>query len=228
MEITTSANNDHFNYIAFFDLDRTITKAISGRAIVQRAIRRGLMSWTDFAKAIYLGVSYRLGVADPVKIVTKMTAWVKGLSEKALADLCSEVVKEVMLPSIYHEVFHELKMHRSKNAKTVILSSSLVPICKEIADYLHMDDFICSRLEIRGGYFTGRPEGNLCFGEEKLLRLKGYCESNNSKVNESWYYGDSISDLPALKIVGVPVCVNPDRKLHKAAKENGWRICLWK
>lgn len=228
MEITTSANNDSFNYIAFFDLDRTITKAISGRAIAQRAIKRGLVKWTDSAKAIYLGASYRLGVADPVKIMIKMTTWVKGLSEKALADLCSEVVKEVMLSSIYHEVFDELKMHRSKNAKTVILSSSLVPICKEIADYLNMDDFICSRLEVRDGYFTGRLEGNLCFGEEKLVRIKGYCELNNSKVNESWYYGDSISDLPALKIVGVPVCVNPDRKLHKAAGENGWRICFWK
>ena len=228
MEITTSANNNTFDYIAFFDLDRTITKAISGRVIAQRAIKGGLMKWTDSVKAIYLGASYRLGVADPVKIVIKMTAWVKGLNEKVLVDLCSEVVKEVMLSSIYHEVFDELKMHRSNNAKTVILSSSLVPICKEIADYLHMDDFICSSLEVRHGYFTGRSEGNLCFGEEKLVRLKAYCESNNSKVNESWYYADSVSDLPALEIVGVPVCVNPDRKLHKAAKENGWRICFWK
>lgn len=186
------------------------------------------MNWTDFAKAVFLGASYRLGVSDPVKIMTKMTAWVKGQSEKSLEDLCLEVVNEVMLSSIYHEVFDELKMHRSKNGKTVILSSSLVPVCREIAGFLNMDDFICSRLEIRDGYFTGRPEGNLCFGEEKLVRLKEYCELNNSKVTESWYYGDSISDLPALKIVGVPVCVNPDRKLHKAAKENGWRICYWK
>jgi HAD superfamily phosphoserine phosphatase-like hydrolase len=109
----------------------------------------------------------------------------------------------------------------------VILSSALKPICIEIAKILDIDDIICSDLEVKDGYLTGRPIGRLCFGEEKMIRLKEYCERNNAQASEAWYYGDSITDLPALSIVGNPVCVNPDNKLRMVAGKRGWRILHW-
>jgi HAD superfamily hydrolase (TIGR01490 family) len=228
MEIITSTRNKEFNYIAFFDLDLTITKAISGRVLAQRAFKKGLMNRSDIANAIFLGLAYRIGFADPVKTMEKMLGWVKGMPEHVLKELCSEVVRDIMLPSVHSEVFDELKMHRSENATTVILSSSLVQICKEVADSLDIDDVICSMLEVKNGFLTGRPVGNLCYGVEKLIRLKEYCEKNNNRIEDSWYYGDSISDLPALEVVGHPVCINPDKKLFKAAKKNRWIIYFWK
>jgi phosphoserine phosphatase len=46
----------------------------------------------------------------------------------------------------------------------------------------------------------------------------------NYSLSEAYYYGDSISDLSALEVVGHPVCVQPDRKLSRIAHKNGWRI----
>jgi HAD superfamily hydrolase (TIGR01490 family) len=132
------------------------------------------------------------------------------------------------LPSVHPEVKPEIKFHKEKNAKVVILSSSLVPICREIAAYLEIDDIICSDLEIINGSCTGRTAGPVCFGKEKVVRLKEYCEKNNNTLEKAWYYGDSISDLPALSIVGFPVCINPDKKLKKVAKARNWRIYNWK
>jgi len=227
MEITTSAGNNSFSYIAFFDLDRTITRAISGRALARRALRKGFMKGSDIALAAYLGIAYRLGLADPVKIMEKMTGWVKGLPEQALADLCSEINRDVMLPSIHPEVIDELKMHNAKNAKTVILSSTLEPICKEVANHLGIDDIICSKLEVVNGYLTGRPVGRLCYGDEKLNKIQNYCEINNSSPEKSWYYADAFADRPALSFVGFPVCINPDRKLAREAQRKGWTILIW-
>jgi HAD superfamily hydrolase (TIGR01490 family) len=133
----------------------------------------------------------------------------------------------VLLPSIHAEVTDELKMHKSNNAKLVILSSSLEQICQGVADRLKMDGIICSRLEVSNGHMTGRPEGVLCYGKEKLIRLKEYCEKNNNKTEEAWYYADSISDLPALEVVGHPVCINPDRQLREKAAGKGWTIYKW-
>jgi HAD-superfamily subfamily IB hydrolase, TIGR01490 len=226
---TTSTREDKGGrYIAFFDLDRTITKAISGRALARGALRKGILKSSDLAIGLYFAIFYRLRLADPVMIMEKMTNWVKGMSEKTLTDLCLEVFKKVMLPSIHPEVFNELKMHKENNALTVILSSSLVPMCKAVAEYLEMDDIICSELEIKDGYLTGKPVGNLCYGDEKLIRLKEYCEKNNTTVADAWYYGDAIIDQPALSIVGNPVCINPDKKLERVAKKNKWRIYIWK
>jgi HAD superfamily hydrolase (TIGR01490 family) len=227
MEITTSASNKTYSYIAFFDLDRTITKAISSRALARRAFKKGFMKSSDIALAAYLGLSYRLGLADPVRIMEKMAGWVKGLPEQALTILCSEINRDVMLPSIHPEMIDEIKMHRSKNAKTVILSSTLEPICKEVANHLNMDDIICSELEVINGFMTGRPVGNLCYGKEKLNKIIEYCEKNNSTPAKSWYYADAIVDLPALSLVGFPVCINPDRKLSREARRKGWPIFSW-
>jgi phosphoserine phosphatase len=97
-----------------------------------------------------------------------------------------------------------------------------------MSEYLGMDDILCSELEAVNGILSGRPVGTFCFGEEKAVRLKQYCEKNNSKLQDAWYYGDSISDLPALSIVGHPVCINPDKKLERIALKNGWKIFYWK
>jgi HAD superfamily hydrolase (TIGR01490 family) len=227
MEITTSASSKSFSYIAFFDLDRTITKAISGRSLARGALKKGFMKRSDIAKAAYLGLAYRIGLADPVEIMEKMTAWVKGLPEQALIDLCSEISRDVMLPSIHPEVTGELEMHRSRNAKTVILSSTLEPICREVANKLNIDDIICSRLEVIDGFFTGRPAGKLCYGDEKMKKIQEYCEINNNTPAKSWYYADAFVDVPALNLVGFPVCINPDRRLDKEAKKNGWTVYNW-
>jgi HAD superfamily hydrolase (TIGR01490 family) len=228
MESTTSAYNKKFSYIAFFDLDRTISSAISGRALAKAAVRKGLMKYSDLLNALYLGIAYRIGTADPVGIMEKMTGWVKGIPEEIVTDLCLSVAEEVMIPSIHREVISELEMHRSANARTVILSSTLIPVCRAVADNLKMDDIICSEMEVKNNLLTGHPVGRLCYGDEKVRRLREYCEKNNSTPSQSWYYADALIDFPVLSIVGFPVCVNPDRKLRKKAREKGWKIYSWK
>ncbi|MCX6326684.1 MAG: HAD-IB family hydrolase [Bacteroidia bacterium] len=227
METIFSKDRTGNNYIAFFDLDRTITKAVSGKALARGAFKKGLISRTTLAHAIYLSLVYKLKLKDPLKIIDYMVTWVEGISEKTMIDLCSEVFHEVLLPSVYAEARSEIKTHKEKNAKVVILSSAPGPICQEMAKTLGMDDIICSYLEVKNGYLTGRSLGRLCFGEEKMLRLREYCEKNNTESSDAWYYGDSISDIQALSSVGNPVCVNPDKKLIKAAIRRGWKILRW-
>ena len=225
--IFSKDSNTGKNYIAFFDLDRTITKAISGNALARGAFKKGLITSSSLAHVIYLSLACKLKLKDPLKIIDYMVTWAGGIPEKTMIDLCSEVFHEVLLPSVYTEARSEIKTHKEKNAKVVILSSALTPICQEMSKILGMDDIICSDLEVKNGYLTGRPIGRLCFGEDKMARLKEYCEKNNTIPSDTWYYGDSISDLPVLSSVGKPICVNPDKKLKNAALQRGWKILQW-
>lgn len=215
---------DNNSYIAFFDLDRTITRVVSGRALAWGAYYKGLMNRTDMVKALFLSLSYKMKLMDPVKVIGKMITWVKGLPVKTLDNLCAEVFRDVMLPSVYSEMVQEIEMHRKNRARTVILSSALSQICRDVASHLSMNDYICTEMEVDNGYLTGRTLGALCYGEEKKKRLIMYCEKNNTLPADSWYYADSISDLPVLEAVGHPVCVNPDRELMKRAKAGNWKI----
>jgi putative phosphoserine phosphatase / 1-acylglycerol-3-phosphate O-acyltransferase len=229
METTFSKDSATGNgYISFFDLDLTITRTISGKELIRGAIKKGIMAPSDIVHSVYLLLLYKLNLRDPLKIIDDMVMGVKGMPEKTMTDLCSGIFRDVLLPSVYSEARSEIKFHKDNNGKVVLLSSTLAPLCQEFAKDLLLDDILCSRLEVKNGYLTGRPIGRMCFGEEKTVRLREYCELNNTSLSDVWYYADSISDLPALSSVGIPVCVNPDKKLRKAAVKRGWKILYWR
>jgi HAD superfamily hydrolase (TIGR01490 family) len=215
------------SYIAFFDLDLTLTSSISGKALARKAFRKGLLTKWNLLKAILLSFEFRFKLRDQVKIINDMVSWVKGIPESSITDICLEVFHETILPSVYKEAISEIGFHKAKNAKVVILSSALTTVCREMAKKLLLDDIICSELEVKNGFLTGRPLGHFCFGEEKAVRLLEYCEKYKCQPSDAWYYGDSISDLPALNSVGNPACINPDKKLKKTAIKRNWIVLNW-
>jgi HAD superfamily hydrolase (TIGR01490 family) len=226
--ISSKDRNISEKYYAFFDLDRTITREISGNALIRMAWQKGLIKRIDLLKAFYLYLLYKLGLRDPLIIINQLAGWVKGKNEDELKALCSDVFTRVLLPSVFSEAVKEIDNHKKQGANVIILSSALNPICNAMSESLGADGYICSSLEAVDGYLTGQPEGRLCFGDEKLNRLNGYCADGNIDKSVSWYYSDSISDLPVLTFVGNPVCVNPDSELKKEALKRGWKILRWK
>lgn len=229
METTFSNDRNSGNkYIAFFDLDRTIISTNSGKTLIQQAYKYGLMTRMDLIRGGYISLLYRLDLKDTVKIIDSMVGWLKGVPESTIDELSAEMFKNYILKSVHREVKQEISYHKERGGKVVILSSAILPVCRNVADYLGINDIICTILETQNGIYTGHTNGPLCFGEEKSVRLIDYCSKNSIDPSISWYYGDSVSDLPALCIVGNPVCVNPDRKLKKAALERGWKILSWK
>ena len=72
--------------------------------------------------------------------------------------------------------------------------------------------------------FTGKPNGQLCFGKEKLVRLKQFYQEIESNPDMDYYYADSFSDVYVMRKVGYPVAVDPDRHLKRYSKHKGWRV----
>jgi len=219
--------NDPVAYVAFLDLDRTLSGAISGNVLVRLAWKRKQISLKDLVNAFHLYMLYKLRLRDPGRIVNEMVAWVKGKPEDWIEDLCREACSSILLPSIFPEAVAEIRRHKEKNGKVIILSSALHQICKRVSEFLGMDGFLCSSLEVKEGLLTGKAVGRLCFGDEKLVRMREFCKNNTMNPEESWYYGDSISDLSVLEVVGNPVCVNPDRELKNEARRRGWKVLNW-
>jgi putative phosphoserine phosphatase/1-acylglycerol-3-phosphate O-acyltransferase len=199
-------------YVAFFDLDKTLLSINSGSILVREAYKRGLMSTSDLVNAIYLSFLYKFHLRDTALIVAGMGRWLKGVTVEEVDVLSEHVVKKHLIDAIRPEIFSEINYHRQNRAEIVILSSAIIQICKPLGSYIGADNIICS------------AENKFCLEDEKRMRLLQYCEMRNYSLDEAFYYGDSISDLSALEVVGHPVCVQPDRKLSRIAHENGWRI----
>ena len=77
------------------------------------------------------------------------------------------------------------------------------------------------------GRYTGAVVGLPCFREGKLSRLEDWLASCNRRLSdfsETWFYSDSVNDLPLLERVTHPVAVDPDPNLEAHARARGWPI----
>lgn len=223
-----SLKKNNYNYIAFFDLDLTLTGKVSGKLLVKEGLKKGILSPLMLLKALTLQVLYILRLREPVRIMEQMSFWIKGLSSATVSELCAELFNRTLFPSIFPQAIDEINMHKRNGAVIVILSSSIRPVCSLVAEALGIDDILCTELEMIDDHYTGEVSGRFCYGHEKAEKMKIYCEKNNRSTRSAWYYGDSVSDLPVFRLSGNPVCINPSRKLKKYALAEGWSIKFWK
>lgn len=212
------------DYIAFFDVDKTLLQVNSGSILVKRGWQNGLIKTKDIIQALYLSLLFRFGLRDTGIIIGEMAGWLKGLSEESVKKLCGEVFLSSLSPAIRPEIWAEIRYHQERNARIVILSSAIQFVCVPLAKLLAIDDVICTELEVREGLFTGCFMGEPCFGGVKVKRLRDYCLEKKCNPENVYYYADSFSDFQALDSVGYPVCVNPDKKLARLAVAKKWRI----
>ncbi|MDP3279465.1 MAG: haloacid dehalogenase-like hydrolase, partial [Nitrosomonas sp.] len=79
----------------------------------------------------------------------------------------------------------------------------------------------------KDGEFTGKVSGTPSFREGKIERLENWLDAHNLtwlSFLRSWFYSDSLNDLPLLSKVTHPVAVDPDATLRSHAERNNWPI----
>lgn len=86
------------------------------------------------------------------------------------------------------------------------------------------------------GHLTGAIEGTPCFRGNKVDRVAAWLAGETGPAlpdaqarrlgafTQSWFYSDSISDLPLLQAVTHPVAVQPDARLRAHALASGWPV----
>lgn len=135
-----------------------------------------------------------------------------------------EYIETIIKPMIASGKPELIEKHRDKNDKLVIITATNDFITRPIADLFGVDTLIATNAEFVDGQYTGNVENTPCFQEGKVTRLKQWLEQNEYSINDSWFYSDSINDLPLLNLVDNPVAVTPDDRLRAHAQEFHWPI----
>jgi HAD superfamily hydrolase (TIGR01490 family) len=214
-------------YIAFLDLDKTILSINSGTILVRQSYNEGLLKRKHLHKALFLSLLHKTKLRSAARIIPSIAYLLKGSSVREISALTDSIASNYLFDSIRPGIKEELKYHRSKGAELVILSSAMLEICRPIGSYLGFDNIISTKMQVKDGRFTGLPEDRFCFEDEKRIQLLEYCKLKGYNTKDAYYYGDSISDLQALEVVGNPVCISPDNPLRKIALVRNWTINDW-
>ena len=116
---------------------------------------------------------------------------------------------------------------KRETMRSLLLSASPDIYLNLLANYLGVNMTISTQLEWKNGLLTGRLQGENCRGQQKLLRLLAVYDEHLTAWDQSYAYGDSLSDIPILGLVGNPVVINPNFRLRQIARQKGWKIEQW-
>ena len=209
---------------AFFDVDGTLIANNSGTLYMKFMRRRGEIRRRDVFRTSYLYLRYRLGLLDIEAAAASTSAWIRGRLERDIADHCRVWYREMVRQYLLPEMVRRVRQHQAQGHVVALLSSTTPYLAGPLAEELGIEHLIVSRLIVEDGRFTGDVHRPICYGAGKIHWAKRFAAERDIDLAASWFYTDSVTDLPMLEIVGHPEIVNPDLRLRREARRRGWNI----
>ena len=213
--------------IALFDLDYTLLGGDATYEWIHFLVRKGAIDAGHIALLDQYYEDYGNGTLDIVAFLhfdfgalashprAKMEAW------------RDEYLREVMAPLILPKARELIAAHEARGHLTAIITAANSFLTDPIARMIGVDRLIASDPQMANGEFTGRIEGIPCFHEGKITKLDAWLESRGEALPdfaESYFYGDSQSDVPLMDKVTHPIAVEPDDALTELAHARNWPI----
>jgi HAD superfamily hydrolase (TIGR01490 family) len=212
--------------LALFDLDNTLLAGDSDFEWAQFLIEKGVLDREVYeARNQQFYDQYKAGTLD---IHEFLDFQLKPLSRHPRPQLDAwhaEYLRDRIIPMVAKGTPALLDQHRGDLCVIITATNSFVTA--PIAAHLGIEHLIATDPEMVEGRFTGGVAGLPSFREGKVARLEQWLGNRGGRwadVTESWFYSDSLNDLPLLERVHHPVAVDPDPTLRDHAEKHGWAV----
>ncbi len=209
---------------AFVDVDNTLISENSGSLYMKYRYREGEISGWELMKGLGAYLRYKMGLLDIAGWTRDTMQQFKGESERSLARTARAWMESDVVPTIYPEAEKIVGDHLARGDVVAIVSGATKFVVKPLAEHLGIKHLLYTRLEVEKGRFTGRVVEPICFEDGKIYWLNQLVERQNIDLAKSYFYTDSITDLPLLDLVGHPVVTNPDPRLYREAVRRRWPV----
>jgi HAD superfamily hydrolase (TIGR01490 family) len=212
--------------LALFDLDHTLLTVDSDEAWVEFLIEQGTLDRPTFERTNHDLISrYRAGEATSIEFTHFYLSTLVGRDPSILAQWHATYLQHKIRPAISAAARALLDRHRADGHLLILTTATNRFITAPIARELGLENLIATEPEIEDGAFTGKIAGTPNLREGKVTRLEAWLAQRGLTLGafrQSWFYSDSVNDLPLLLRVTHPVAVNADPALAAVAREKGW------
>jgi HAD superfamily hydrolase (TIGR01490 family) len=211
---------------AFFDMDKTLLSGSSAVLLARYMRKRGELAWRDAMRVVSAMLRYKMGRLDMIETTRQIVLEMAGHSEAERIAHTRQWFGEQLIDYVTEEGRRWVQGHRRLGHRVALITASPTYTAEQLADHLGMagEDVMATRFEVQHGLFTGRMLEPMIYGQGKLDAARAYADRHSVDLRRSYFYTDSIADLPLLEMVGYPVAVNPDRPLRSLARSRGWSI----
>lgn len=212
--------------LALFDLDYTLLngdsdyawgKFLADMGVVDGEVhrRRNDAFWAQ----------YKAGTLNINEYLEFALTPIAGKTPDEMQPLHDQFMREVITPMMTAASKSLVAKHADDLCAIVTATNAFVTT--PIAAAYGVDTLIACDVEVIHGRYTGRNIGVPSFREGKITRVDMWLDGMGKTIadfDESWFYSDSLNDLPLLERVSHPVAVNPDDTLRQHAEARGWPI----
>jgi HAD superfamily hydrolase (TIGR01490 family) len=211
--------------LAIFDLDNTLIAGDSDYLWGQFLVEEGIVDGDEYEKAnerFY--EQYREG---SLNIVEFLAFALKPLSQhpaEKLFALRDQFIEAKIKPILLSAARDLINQHKQAGDLALVITATNRFVTEPIVSLYGIEHLIATTPTMQGGRFTGQFEGTPCFQEGKITRLNQWLNKNSQNLQGSWFYSDSLNDVPLLSTVSNPVAVDPDEKLREIAQQRGWPV----
>lgn len=211
--------------LAIFDLDDTLLAGSCDFIWENYLVKHGFLNKNSInALRKYFIKKYHHGSFNVIERQERFLSQLSSFSLIELTQLLPEFVKKEIPQFIYKKAKELINRHQKQKACLLIISAASSFLVKPIAKSLGIHFVIATEPEVVADHFTGKIVGLPCFSTYKILHLDNWIKQKKYCVEKSYFYSDSVHDLPLLRAVTHPIATNPDVCLKSKAKEYGWRI----
>ena len=218
--------------LALFDLDSTLLPCDSDYEWGQFLVRIGVVDGDDYAKKnerFYQ--DYKDGKLD---IHEFLRFSLKPLAEHSRAQLKEwhdAFMKEVICGQLHQKAIDLVKRHQDAGDLCCVITATNSFVTRPIVESFGIEHLVATEPATIGNNplanFTGEVMGIPNFREGKIQNMHAWLAAHKlsfDKMPHSYFYSDSMNDLPLLEEVSNPVATNPDERLRNEAIKRNWPI----
>jgi HAD superfamily hydrolase (TIGR01490 family) len=218
--------------LALFDLDNTLLPFDSDYEWGQFLVRQGVVDGIDYAqKNEQFYADYKLGKLD---IDAFLRFALKPLSEHPRAQLQQwhdAFMAEVIIGKLHPAAIALVKRHHDAGDLCCVVTATNSFVTRPIVNAFGITHLVATEPATINNdakqMFTGAVHGIPSFREGKIQRVQDWLASLGHTIDQmekSYFYSDSLNDLPLLEKVSHPIATNPDPRLRAEAEKRQWPI----
>ncbi|MFI0901708.1 HAD family hydrolase [Streptomyces sp. NPDC020983] len=213
---------------AFFDLDNTVMQGAALFHFGRGLYKRHFFDTQDLLRFAWQQAYFRMaGSEDPEHMQDardSALSIVKGHRVEELTAIGEEIYDEYMAGKIWPGTRALAQAHLDAGQRVWLVTAAPVETATIIARRLGLTGALGTVAESVDGVYTGRLVGEPLHGPAKAEAVRALATSEDLDLSACAAYSDSHNDIPILSLVGHPYAVNPDARLRRHARAEGWRV----
>ncbi len=215
--------------LTLFDLDHTLLPLDSDYQWAIFMAKSGRAG--DLAEALRrneeLMERYNAGELTAEQAAEFMLSLLAAHPPHLLAAWHEEFMQSVIRPAMTPAAIELVQRHLAAGDLCALVTATNSFVTAPIARAFGVQTLIATEPEYLGGRYTGKIFGTPSFKHGKVVRVNSWLEGLNQRIHDfdtSYFYSDSINDLPLLEVVTNPIVTNPSESLLAVAQARKWPV----